>query len=62
MSDCPFQHTEIRYARRPFHGPGGGSEGMEENAFDLVYLAVGITATLVLPIVIGFIAVFRERE
>ena len=35
---------------------------MEENAFDLVYLAVGITATLVLPIVIGFIAVFRERE
>ena len=35
---------------------------MEQNPFDLVYLALGITATLVLPIVIGFIAVLRERE
>ena len=35
---------------------------MEQDPFHLVYLTVAILAILVLPIVIGLIAVIRERE
>ncbi len=35
---------------------------MAENAFDLIWLFLAMTGTLVLPIVLGLIAVQRERE
>ncbi len=35
---------------------------MEPNAFDLVWLALAVTGTLVLPILVGLIAVLRERD
>lgn len=35
---------------------------MEENAFDLVLLVVAFVVVMALPIVIGLIAVFTERE
>jgi uncharacterized membrane protein len=34
---------------------------MIENEFDLVYLAAAMLLTMVLPIVIGLVAVFQER-
>jgi uncharacterized membrane protein len=35
---------------------------MEQDAFQLMYLTAALTLVLVLPIVIGLIAVLRERE
>ncbi len=35
---------------------------MEQDAFDLVWLFLGIAGTLFLPIAIGLVAVLRERE
>jgi hypothetical protein len=34
---------------------------MMESEFDLVYLSAAMFFTMVLPIVIGLVAVFRER-
>ncbi len=35
---------------------------MEQNFFDLMWLALAMTGTLVLPIVVGLIVVLRESE
>ncbi len=35
---------------------------MEQNFFDLMWLFLAMTGTLVLPIVVGLIVVLRERE
>ena len=33
---------------------------MEQNAFDLMYLYAAIASTMIAPIVIGIVAVFKE--
>ncbi len=35
---------------------------MEQNFFDLMWLCLAMTGTLMLPIVVGLIVVLRERE